>query len=215
MAMLRVGSGNCRCGLIQHRPIFVALTGGPGAGKTAILEMAQRSFCSHVAILPEAAGIVFGGGFPRDPSEVGRRAAQRAIFHMQREVERLVEEEGQVAIALCDRGTVDGLAYWPGSPEAFWKEVATDYNAELARYSAVIHLETPSATRGYNHQNPTRVESAEEAKVIDDRIKLAWKSHPRHFVVSSAEDFLDKAIEALRRIREQLPVCCRSKPAGA
>lgn len=63
----------------------MASAGGPGAGKTALLELIRQSFCSHVKILPEAAGIVFGGGFPRESEPTCRRAAQRAIFHVQRE----------------------------------------------------------------------------------------------------------------------------------
>jgi hypothetical protein len=47
-----------------HDARLVAVTGGPGAGKTAVLELAARSLCEHVAILLEAATIVFGGGFP-------------------------------------------------------------------------------------------------------------------------------------------------------
>lgn len=37
------------------------MTGVPGAGKTALLEMIRQSFCTHVRILPEAASVVFGG----------------------------------------------------------------------------------------------------------------------------------------------------------
>ncbi len=31
----------------------MVLTGGPGAGKTAILELVRRTLCPHVALLPE------------------------------------------------------------------------------------------------------------------------------------------------------------------
>ena len=91
----------------------VVLTGGPGAGKTAILELVRQSFCEHVKILPESAGIVFGGGFPRDGRLEFRRAAQRAIFYVQRELEEAADADNP-ALVLCDRGTVDGGAYWPG-----------------------------------------------------------------------------------------------------
>ena len=64
---------------------------------------------------------------------------------------------------LCDRGTVDGLAYWPG-PESFWDHVATTLEQQLARYDAVIHLRTPSAANGYNQSNPLRTEGAAEAE---------------------------------------------------
>ena len=61
----------------------IVLTGGPGGGKTAVLDMLRHELCEHVAILPEAAGIVFGGGFPRNHKADVRRAAQRAIYHVQ------------------------------------------------------------------------------------------------------------------------------------
>jgi predicted ATPase len=142
--------------------LFIVLTGGPGAGKTATLEVMRRHFCEHVIVLPEAASIVFRGGFPRQPREASRRAAQRAIFHVQRELERLVDGTSARAV-LCDRGTLDGLAYWPGAPADFLREVGTSLEAELARYAMVIHLRTPSDGSGYNHNNPLRVESAQEA----------------------------------------------------
>jgi predicted ATPase len=209
-----LGRGTRRCGCERefHDTRLVAITGGPGAGKTAILEMALRSFCVHVGVLPEAAGVVFGGGFPRRDSEVARRAAQRAIFHVQREVEAMVLGEGLVAVGLCDRGTVDGLAYWPGSAEAYWQELGTTLEAELGRYTAVIHLETPSANLGYNQQNALRVESAAEAQTIDRRILEAWERHPNRAIVSSDEDFLTKAERALELIQDQLPHCCHAHP---
>ena len=66
---------------------------------------------------------------------------------MQREAEALVIEERQVAVALCDRGTVDELAYWPDPVSTFWEEVGSTLEAELGRYHAVIHLRTPHRTR--------------------------------------------------------------------
>jgi len=208
MPGLIIGTHPCTCGHEHHDTKLIAVTGGPGAGKTAVLELAARMFCAHVAVLPEAASIVFGGGFPRHDTEAGRRAAQRAIFHMQREVETLVIEERRVAIALCDRGTVDGLAYWPGSAEAYWEQVGATLRTELARYAAVIHLSTPDAEHGYNHDNVLRIETAAEAIALDRRISAAWNGHPHHFVVSSQSDFLAKATDALRRIRDELPACC-------
>lgn len=209
MAVLEVGSLPCGCHHPHGAPRFIVLTGGPGAGKTAVLEMARRALCPHVALLPEAASIAFGGGFPRHASVAGRRAAQRAIYHLQREVERLVEEEARVAAGLCDRGSIDGLAYWPGPSEEYWEELGTTLEAELSRYAAVIHLETPPAELGYNHRNILRIESAREAAAIDERILEVWSAHPRRFVLKSTPDFLEKALEALELIRLELPACCR------
>jgi predicted ATPase len=200
----------CSCEMERHGCRLVVLTGGPGAGKTALLEMVRENFCEHVAVLPEAASIVFGGGFPRRSSDGARRAAQRAIYRVQRELESLVLDEGHAAVALCDRGTLDGLAYWPGSPETFCREVDTTVEQELRRYSAVIHLRTPKLEGAYNHENPLRIESMREALAADQRIAEMWQKHPRVFFVDEARDFLEKVARALALIREEVPPCCRS-----
>ena len=190
-------------------PRLIVVTGGPGAGKTALLELARRDLCGHVALLPEAASIVYGGGFPRRTLDTNRRAAQRAIFRVQRELERDELEQGTCGLILCDRGTADASAYWPGDPAAFWGEVGSTPEAELSRYAAVLHLRTPPAPE-YNHRNPLRIESAAEAARIDVRIAEAWAAHPRRFVVDHRPDFLAKVNEAMRLIRAEVPPCCRS-----
>ena len=192
----------------RHQSRRIVLTGGPGAGKTAVLELVRATACRHVRVLPEAAGVVFGGGFPRGDGFEQRRAAQRAIFHVQRELETIGETDG-AAILLCDRGTLDGLAYWPGDPEDLWAAVHSTLEAELHRYTAVIHLRTPTASEGYNHRNPIRTESAQAAGVIDAAIAEAWAGHPRVTTIPAAGDFLVKANAALDVIRSELPDCCR------
>ncbi len=203
-------TGMCECANRAHVPKLVALTGGPGAGKTAVLEIARRSLCQHVIVLPESAGIVFGGGFPRGTSTAARRASQRTIYHVQIELQRLVVEEQKVAIALCDRGTVDSLAYWAGAPDDLWRDVNSDLPTEIARYAAVIHLRTPSALEGYNQTNPLRTEPVNEALRLDALIEHAWASHPNRHVVFSDVDFVSKSTRALELIRAELPQCCRT-----
>ena len=168
----------------------MVVTGGPGAGKTAILEMARKHFCQHTAILPESASIVFGGGFWRLNTALAKMAAQRAIFHVQREMEELISSDGRWALGLCDRGTLDGLAYWPNREEEFWSHVGSGRASELVRYQAVIHLRTPTEALGYNYQNELRIETPEEARLIDERIAKVWSQHPRYIQIPSTEDFL-------------------------
>lgn len=199
---------SCRCTEVHHRR-RVVLTGGPGAGKTALLELIRQSFCPHVHTLPESAGVVFGGGFPRSEEPTWRRAAQRAIFHVQRELE-VIGDTHNAALVLCDRGTVDGLAYWPGAPEEFWGSLGVGHQDELARYDAVIHLRTPPAGLGYNHRNPLRIEDARIAAQIDERLLEAWADHPRRIVIPSETSFLRKATHALEALRGELPTCCAS-----
>lgn len=197
---------SCDCSE-RHNRRRIVLTGGPGAGKTAVLELIRLFFCKHLRTLPESAGIVFGGGFPRGGEPLGRQASQRAIFHVQRELESTAED-GNHAIVLCDRGTVDGAAYWLGAGD-LWSSVGTSLETELRRYDAVIHLRTPTAANGYGNENPLRVESAGEAAQIDERISRVWEAHPRRFVVEATPDFLTKASRALHILRDEMPECCR------
>lgn len=188
---------------------FIAITGGPGAGKTAVLEMARTALCEHVIVMPEAAGILFGGGFPRRDTDPALRAVQRAIFHVQRQMEYLYEHENHHAVGLCDRGTLDGLAYWPGTHEEYFEDVHSTLEKEYARYSAVIHLRVPGVEQGYNYSNELRRETPEEARAIDDRIIEVWRGHPHRFVVETTDSFFTKTQETLKIIESLLPPeCC-------
>lgn len=198
---------HCEC-TTPHPRRRVVLTGGPGAGKTAVLALVRQSFCEHIKVLPESASVVFGGGFPRSELVASRQAAQRAIFYVQRELEAAIEAENP-AITLCDRGTVDGAAY-SDHPSDFWQSMGTTLDEQLARYDVVIHLRTPPAEQGYNHQNPLRTETAEDAAAIDARIAAVWARHPRLHVVGNAANFLDKAARVLDLLRLEMPECCKA-----
>jgi predicted ATPase len=191
-------------------PRFIVLTGGPGAGKTAVLDIARQRFCQHVLIVDEAASILFGGGFPRADRPASRRAAQRAIYHVQLELEAVARAEG-ACIVLCDRGTLDGLAYWPGDWASFFAELATTRERDFRRYEAVIHLRTP-AHEHYSQVNPLRLESAERAAEIDRHILRVWDGHPRRYAIDGEVDFLVKASKALALVEAELPACCRHVP---
>lgn len=199
---------SCTC-TETHDGRRVVLTGGPGAGKSAVLELAKLFFCTHVHTLPEAAGIVFGGRFPRNGLPRIRRAGQQAIFQVQHALEATIDP-ASAAVVLCDRGTLDGSAYWVGDG-TLWEAVGSSREAELARYYAVIHMQTPSEVDDYNLDNPLRTETHDEARAIDARIAEAWAGHPRSFVVPATDDFLGKAAKALALLRELVPDCCRSQ----
>jgi predicted ATPase len=189
---------------------LIAVTGGPGAGKTAVLEVVRRNSCRHVAVLPEAATIVFGGGFRRLGSGPVLRAAQRAIWHVQRELERGAVEQRRHGVVICDRGTIDSLAYWPGDEAKMLADLGVDLTTELARYDAVIHLRTPPAGWGYHNGNPVRIETATQAAAVDARIFHVWAEHPKRVVIPSHPIFLDKLNAALQALRAGLPACCRA-----
>ena len=176
------------------RTIRIVVTGGPGGGKTTAADLFRREMGERVTLVPEAATLLFSGGFPRAPEPAARKAAQRAIFHVQRNLEEVHASLYPGRILLCDRGTVDGAAYWPGPPGDFFASMGSSEAAELARYDAVIFFETAAASHAgdLKGNNPVRTESAEEALQLDGALREVWSRH-RHFVhVPSNHSFFKK-----------------------
>ncbi len=183
---------------------IIVLTGGPSAGKTAVMEVAREQFGDRLVLVPESATLLFMGGFPIPTSDVTRRAAQRAIYFVQRELEdAYTAHAAPDAVVLCDRGTADGAAYWRGEP-GFYESVGSTPEAEYARYHTVINMAVPGAKTGYNLHNPARKETPEEARLVAEGIVRAWEGHPRVFDVANETDFVHKLERAIELIREAI-----------
>ncbi|UXR63210.1 ATP-binding protein [Bdellovibrio bacteriovorus] len=181
--------------------VKVAITGGPSGGKTTLIEALKKELGQRCAIVPEAASILYRGGFPRykDPQTVVH--AQRAIYATQFELEAMISYVSQKNLIVCDRGSLDSAAYWPSSaPVDFFTALNTTKEKELARYDWVIHLDTASADY-YDASNPIRTETFQEAWDLNSRIKDAWNGHPRRVVITHNEDFLSKMTTSLAVIR--------------
>lgn len=179
----------------------IVVTGGPGAGKTTAIDLFRRELGPRLVVVPEAATMLLGGGFPRVPETSARRAAQQAIFHVQRNLEDVQRARYPDRVLLCDRGTIDGAAYWPGAPEEFFAALGTTLAQELARYDEVIFFET-AAVGGLSIENGNRVrtESMEEAIAVDRRLREVWSTHPRFTFVAHDRSFLAKINDGLAKL---------------
>lgn len=171
----------------------IVLTGGPGGGKTTAVDMFRREIGDRVVIVPEAATMMFMGGFPRYEEEYAVHAAQRAIYHVQKNLEDVQAAEYPGRILLCDRGTIDGAAYWPGPSAGFFEAMDTTLERELARYDGVIFFES-AAVGGLSIEggNPARLESIGKAAELDAELRAVWSQHPNFRLVSHQESFLKK-----------------------
>lgn len=189
----------------QSQPFRIVLTGGPGGGKTTAADLFRREIGDDVVIVPEAATMMFTGGFPRYPEMNAVRSTQEAIYHVQRNLEDIQAARYPDRILLCDRGTVDGAAYWPEQDGDFFDSLGTTLEAELSRYDAVIFFES-AAVGGLAIEggNPVRRESLEEAVAIDATLRHYWSQHPRFVVVHHNQSFFKKISYGLAILDEMV-----------
>ncbi len=173
----------------------IVLTGGPGGGKTTALDLIRREFCGKIATVPEAATMIFSGGIRRAKTPEVLKAQQVAIFNLQKNLEDIQRAAHPDCLILCDRGSLDGLAYWPESNEDFFKQMNTRLAQELARYDAVIFFETAARSgESIRSNNPVRNESEQAAIELDKKLKQVWSQHPNFNLVGSSESFIRKVM---------------------
>lgn len=186
----------------------IVLTGGPGAGKTVVAREAVRRLGGAIMLIPESATHVYNTlGTRWNLLDVaGRRRVQTQMYLWQ------LEQEQQAATAhpglplLLDRGTIDGAAYWPDGPDAFWPAMGTTRERELARYDRVIVLDTAATLGIYDgdSSNDVRFENAAEAIESGRVLMRLWEGHPRLEHVPARLDIEHKTQDVVDRIREEL-----------
>lgn len=178
----------------------IVITGGPSGGKTTLIEAIKKELGKEVTTVPEAASLLYRGGLPRAQNATSMAHVQRAIYFLQRELEGLVQDQSPTKTIVCDRGSLDGLAYWPDIKTSFFESLQTSAILEVQRYQWVLHLDT-AASDAYETTNPLRTENYDEAWKLNEKIKKAWSQHPRHLVVSSNADFFSKMALCLHLIQ--------------
>ena len=82
--------------MASQRTYRIAISGGPGGGKTTALDLFRREIGELVVVVPEAATLLFSGGFPRSSQPGALLAIQRAVYEVQHRL-----EEAQAALFPC------------------------------------------------------------------------------------------------------------------
>jgi predicted ATPase len=197
----------------------IVLSGGPGGGKTTAADLFRREMGERVIVVPESATLLFSGGFPRSTVPEAVIAIQQAIFQLQQKLEDLQSILYPDRILLCDRGTVDGAAYFPGTPTKFFASLGTSLEEQLARYDGVIFFESASVGgMSIEGGNPVRNESMERAAELDGKLRELWQHHPKFVLVQHDSSFFKKItlglVELDRMVREHAPQP-RTKKGGS
>jgi len=184
----------------------IAVVGGPCSGKTDIITMLAKMFVGQLLVVPEVSEALLRTVMPvpgkhLECSPVWQRHHQRAICAVQQAAEEawaLAAEGTGMRVLLCDRGILDGAAYWPGGAMPFCDEFDLDYQAVLDRYSMVIHLESIGVShpdlfeRLRANNGSSRFETLEESQRLEAAVRQAWDDHPNRHIVQGTEDIAAK-----------------------
>jgi predicted ATPase len=184
----------------------IVLTGGPGAGKSVITKLIAARRPGRYAAVPESATDVYARlGTRWDRLDVaGRREVQRLIYHNQLAQEAALEAANPGKILLLDRGTLDGSAYWPDGPDAYWADLGTTPAAEKARYDTVVWLETAAALGIYDGDasNAVRFEDAAGAVASGKALLNLWHGHPDLHHVGAFVTLEDKVAAVMELLED-------------
>jgi CYTH domain-containing protein len=201
-------------------PVYmVVLTGGPCSGKTSSMAYLTERLSDYgymVFIIPETATLITNNGIDRRKMDRPKQVVlyEEAILDMQlafeetylRAVTQIFPQRKKVM--LLDRGVMDIKAFMP--PEDFNKMLRRKGLNEMRlrdRYHGVVHLVTAAdGAREYytGENNCARLETAEEAALIDGKIKESWLGHPHFKIIDSRTDFQSKMKQTFSAISEIL-----------
>jgi len=201
----------------------VALTGGPCGGKStcmASIDERMTLLGYKVFRVPEAATMLITGGIGFGPaySEQCTVKTQTGLIKTQMTLEDCFYAHAyhscQKAVVLCDRGAMDSTAYM--SEEQFATMCAAEGWDETKlrdeRYDHVLHLVTAAigAEEFYTTQNnAARLETAEQAAELDNRIAKAWIGHEHLRILDNSTGFAEKVERAVqsicKRVGEPVP----------
>ena len=194
---------------MSNSPLIV-LTGGPGGGKTTLINelLHDPAWQGRIAVLPEAISLM--GGIGVSPRE---QRFQRVMVHLQMALEDgLVNalEPNYGPFILCHRGSLDPMAYWLDRgwrEEEFFAYTETTLEEHYRRYTAVIHLVTAAdgAAQAYRRwPQAHRPETIEDAIRIDRLLGQVWSGHANYFCIdNTGRDWAAKS-EKAKSILEKL-----------
>ena len=196
--------------MIHPERAMIVLTGGPGGGKTTLIEELAHdpAWRGRFLALPEA--IFSLGRVGISPRE---QLFQRLMVETQRALEEALArtlDPDDPRFILCHRGTLDPLAYWLDrgwAEEEFYSFTRTRREDHYRRYKAVIHLVTAAdgaAAHYARWPDAHRPETIDHAVRLDRLLQEAWSGHPNYVYLDNVgRDWAQKSQEA-RQILDNL-----------
>ena len=202
----------------------IVLTGGPGSGKTTVIESIKKNFGGKYKIIVSnetASHLMSMGLRPFGDSPISIIDFQELVLREQLSKEEIIDLglnyiPNKNIIIIYDRGLLDNQAYI--SEDEFKKVINRldkkyTVNDFLDRYDLIINL--VSREDFYTTENnPERTEDVESALSLGNKTLNAWMGHKNLKIVSPKDDINDKIKEVLNhinRILEEEEVKCQKK----
>jgi predicted ATPase len=192
------------CKLMEPQPEVVAVTGGPAAGKTMVLDAIAAKAAEHdrpIRIVPEVPtmwmaehGVNLG-----ELAQIDRGAYVKAQIEISRtkgelQEQALQELAGTNGIVITDRGRADDGAYMTADEFAYVAAELGTTPVQLVHEHAdkVVFLRSlavnyPEVYEEVCGNNGTRYEGINEARATDWRTLMQWKNHPELHVIDGAD----------------------------
>jgi len=192
----------------------IVLTGGPGSGKTSVLEKINQVYSSEgykVIIVPETATELMNNGITFKDGSMSLVDFQELVMRLQLAKEEVVDRtielmSNEKVIVVYDRGTIDNTAYINKNE---FEEILTRLNNVksftdlLNKYDLVINL--VGREDFYTTQNnKARSESSSEALKLGDATLKCWLGHKTIKIVMPKDTVDEKISEVLNIINESL-----------
>jgi CYTH domain-containing protein/thymidylate kinase len=194
---------------------MIVLTGGPCSGKSSSLAYLTEKLSDHgfmVFVIPETATLITNSGIDRRKMNKSKQVVmyEEAILDMQLAFEETYQQTvarvfpERKKVILLDRGIMDIKAFIPDDDfKAILKRKKLSEVKLRDRYNGVIHLVTAAegALTFYTGENNlARIETAEEAITIDQKIRESWLGHPHFKIIDNSTDFEGKISRAFSAI---------------
>ena len=192
----------------------IVLTGGPGSGKTTVLDKIKEVYAREgikVLVVTETATELINGGISFLDDTVNLLDFQELVLRLQLAKEDIVDRALELSskediLVIYDRGTIDNTAYI--NKEEF-EEILTRLNNVksfsdlLNKYDLVINL-VGREDFYTTENNKARSESASEALKLGDRTLQSWVGHPKIRIVKPKDSVDEKINEVLNIINDLL-----------